>query len=60
MGNVFYLCDREACVDCTSQCKHTGSIEHAVNFEKVGDTYFEKGGFWHDFWNGIRGIKSRK
>ena len=30
---IFYLCDRRACEKCRSECKHTGDIRHAVNFE---------------------------
>lgn len=43
-ADVFYLCDRRACRNCSpiSECSHTSNIEHAVNFERIGDSYFEE------------------
>lgn len=47
--SVVYLCDRKACSDCSyPDCKHTSSIEHAVNFEMetagvFGRIFIEKG-----------------
>lgn len=38
---VFYLCDRKACETCVDSCNHTSDISHAVNFEIVGDAFFE-------------------
>lgn len=40
---VIYLCDHRACKECGGGlCNHTDNIEHAKNFEKIGDAYFEK------------------
>lgn len=40
---VHYICDRRACEECTNpDCNHTSDIQHAANFEKIGDAYFEK------------------
>ena len=40
---VHYICDRRACNECTNpDCNHTSDIQHAANFEKIGDAYFEK------------------
>lgn len=34
---IRYLCDRRACNNhCTSECKYTTNIEHAVNFVSGG------------------------
>lgn len=44
-GKIVYLCDRRACKECNSEselCNHTSNIEHARNFKKIADTYFEK------------------
>lgn len=40
---IVYLCDHRACKECGSglYCNHTHKIEHAKNFIKIGDTYFE-------------------
>ena len=41
---VFYQCDREACFDRNNvDCHYTSNINHAVNFEKIGNAYWEKG-----------------
>lgn len=47
--DVQYLCDHRACDICSNPthdkrlCNHTSKIEHAVNFEKLGNNcYFEK------------------
>lgn len=41
-----YICViKKACNSCSSHvgdCYHTSDIEHATNFERRGDTYFEK------------------
>ena len=29
---VFYLCDRKACRECSETCRYTSDIRHAVNF----------------------------
>lgn len=43
MNDVFYICDREKCENCFSECKHTTDITHALNFEKLFDgVYMEK------------------
>lgn len=41
--DILYFCDRKACETChpNNECKHTHLIEHAKNFEKVGEAYFE-------------------
>lgn len=39
---VLYLCNRKNCKICSDDCKHTSNILHAVNFEKLGNSYFEK------------------
>lgn len=43
--DIVYLCDGKACGDnheCI-ECKHTGDISHAVNFEKLDNNHwFEK------------------
>ena len=39
---VAFLCNRKQCVNCSSECKHTTHIEHAMNFEKQGKIWFEK------------------
>lgn len=40
---IVYLCDHRECKECNDVlCKHTSNIEHAKNFEKRGDTYFEQ------------------
>ena len=39
--DVLYLCDRKACENCSSKCRHTKDICHAINFEKC-----EGGGYW--------------
>lgn len=31
---VFYICDRKACIECSSGCSHTSDISHAKNFKK--------------------------
>lgn len=44
-NEIVYVCDRKACNSCSSHvgdCYHTSDIEHAKNFERRGDTYFEK------------------
>ena len=42
-GEVFFICDRRACEPCRNeQCKFTRMIEHAANFETIGDAYWEK------------------
>ena len=43
-GNVLYICDRKLCKHCTSHCKHTSDIKHAVNFESQfnGEYFVEK------------------
>lgn len=41
-NDVVFLCDRKQCVNCSSECKHTTHIEHAMNFEKQGKIWFEK------------------
>ena len=41
--NVLYLCDKEQCDKCNNEdCHHTPDIRHAVNFEKLENTYWEK------------------
>lgn len=42
--DVFFLCDRTACENCNSECKHTSNIEHAKNFKIIADgrAYFEQ------------------
>lgn len=42
-SKIFYLCDRrDKCSPCNCPpCYHTADIEHAVNFTKHGDAYFE-------------------
>ena len=38
--DVFYICDRKACANCSPECFHTTDISHAKNFTK--DTYKTK------------------
>lgn len=38
--DIFYICDRKACVNCSPECFHTTDISHAKNFKK--DTYKTK------------------
>lgn len=44
-ADIVYLCDGKACGDnheCM-ECKHTGDISNAVNFERIGNNHlFEK------------------
>lgn len=42
---VAYICDGEACTSCDGEgCHHTCDIQHARNFECVGENkYMEKG-----------------
>ena len=38
MANVLYICDRQACKDCSfPRCCHTTDIRHATNFSKIPD-----------------------
>ena len=44
-NKIAFICDRKA--DCKKDCsyptcKHTFDVEHAANFEKIGDIYFER------------------
>ena len=45
MPDVFYICDGYSCGDvCPNDlCNHTDDIKHAVNFNRFGNGYFEKG-----------------
>lgn len=43
---ILYLCDRKACENCNSECKHTTDIQHAVNFEQYHADGVEAGDFW--------------
>lgn len=38
---VFYLCDRRKCENCSSDCTHTSDIRHAVNFRMNGEVFEE-------------------
>lgn len=42
VGEVFYECDKRACLNCNDECDHTSDISHAVNFESINGVYFEK------------------
>ena len=44
-NKVVYLCDRQACENCSYPvCQHTLDISHAANFEEIGEgEYMEKG-----------------
>ncbi|MCM1577821.1 MAG: hypothetical protein NC078_03360 [Ruminococcus sp.] len=33
--HIFYLCGKEACDPCSTNCKHTADITHARNFEMI-------------------------
>jgi MinD superfamily P-loop ATPase len=40
---IVYLCDRDGCAVCSSDCNHTSDIAHAINFEQVAPgKYAEK------------------
>ena len=43
---IFYLCDRKACENCSSECKHTTDIRHAINFQQYHADGVEAGDFW--------------
>lgn len=46
MSKTFYTCDKKACgkdYNC-GPCEHTSKAEHAINFEKQGNHFFEKRG----------------
>ncbi len=43
MNDVFYICDRQRCEECFSECKRTTDITHAINFERLSNgKYIEK------------------
>lgn len=44
MPDILYKCDRRACQTCHSShmCEHTLDINHAVDFEKVGEAYIQR------------------
>ena len=38
---IAYLCDQKECVVCINpRCHHTCNIQHAVNFENLGDNHY--------------------
>lgn len=42
---IAYICDRQKCPRCSSECHHTTDIHHALNFTKqegTDDTWFEE------------------
>jgi len=41
LPKIFYLCDRKACERCSYDCHYTSDINHAVNFKKVYEDYWE-------------------
>lgn len=43
---ILYLCDRKACENCSSECKHTTDIRHAINFQQYHADGVEAGDFW--------------
>lgn len=42
MERVLYICDREKCDKCFSNCDHTTDINHAANFKKIDGIYIEQ------------------
>lgn len=39
---ILYICDRRKCDNCREECLHCSDVEHAKNFEKIGETFWEK------------------
>lgn len=42
---IFYLCNGKACKNCRGHnpdCRHTMKVEHAVNFKRVGNDFWEE------------------
>lgn len=43
MADIFYLCDRTKCKECSNLCNHTTDIRFAKNFElSKSGTYIEQ------------------
>lgn len=40
---ILYICNRQKCYECFSECKHTSDIRYAKNF----DTIYTNNGFMH-------------
>ena len=38
--DIVYVCDREACENCSTECNHTSDIHHAKNFTEVAPGKF--------------------